>query len=194
MLNFVCCNGLFAQATVSVDLQENSSITINGTSNLLSFSLSQSGDKLSNRNFILKASQIQNKIFLSLNQHSIEVKKFSSKNKMALRDFLKLLKSDTYPTIHIQLNYIENQPGTINNDYLKGVASISLTITGVTKQYLIPISSNKAGDFYTFRGKKKLNIRDFGLIPPIEMLGLLRVNEWIDIDFNLICKITSQDA
>lgn len=191
LLNFASYLALFSQTNVSINLQRNSSITINGTTNLLPFSLTQSGEKLTNRNFTISALQSQNKIILSENEHSIEVRKFNSSNKMALRDFLKLVKSDTYPYIQIQLNYIENQQASISDDYLKGNASVSITITGIKKQYIIPISSNKSGDFFTFKGKKRLNIKDFGLIPPIEMLGLLRVNEWIDIDFNLICKITS---
>ena len=186
---FCCISRVYPQATVNVLLQNNSSITINGTSNLLSFKLSQKGDKLANKTFLITASQIQNKIILSQNQHSIAVRNFDSNNKMALRDFLKLLKVDDYPEIKIQLRYIENMGNVALNDYSKGQASVNITITNVTHQYLIPISSNKSGDLYNLTGKMKLNIKDFGLVPPIEMFGLIKVNEWINIDFNLICKI-----
>ena len=78
---------LSAQITFFVDIQKNSSITINGTTNLLSFKLTQRGDKLAKRNFSINATQIQNKIVLSQNEHSISVNDFNSKNKLALRDF-----------------------------------------------------------------------------------------------------------
>ena len=182
---------LSAQITFYVDIQKNSSITINGTTNLLSFKLTQSGDRLAKRNFSISATQIQNKIVLSQNEHSISVNDFNSKNKLALRDFLKLVKSDIYPTFRVKLNYFEIDPKMINKDQSKANASIELTITGRTKQYNIPITSNREGDSYIIKGTEKLNIRDFGLIPPVEMMGLIRVNEWISIDFNIVCKINT---
>ena len=109
-------NFFFAQNTFSVDLQKNSSITIHGTTNLLSFKLIQTGEKLTKRNFVISVSDSHNKIVLSQNEHSILVKDFTSENKMALRDF--------------------------------------------------------------------------GLDPPVEMMGLIRVSEWINIDFNIICRIS----
>lgn len=189
-LCFIASLGLYAQAKVSVFLQNNSSITINGTSNVASFKLTQSGEKLANKSFLITVSQFQNKLNLNQNQYSIAVRNFDSNNKMALRDFLKLVKSDEYPEIKIQLNYIESQTNSITNDYAKGQASVNITITGVTKRYSIPISSSKSGDLYNLTGKMKLSIKDFGLVPPVEMLGLIKVNKLIEIDFNLFCKIT----
>lgn len=185
---------IFAQATFSVELQRNSSLTINGTTNLLSFKLSQSGDKLLKRNFIITATQNKEKIVLSQNQQSIPVRSFDSKNKMALRDFLKLVKADNYPNFNIQLNYFEIQPKAASAYISKANVSVNITITGKTKQYNIPITSNQEGDLYTLNGREKINIRDFGLIPPVEMMGLLRVNEWIDIDFHIICKISAYNS
>ncbi len=183
-----------AQIPVSVDLQNNSTITINGSSNILSFKLTQTGIKLLKKNFVILATQNQNKIILSQNTHPIMVSSFTSNNKMALRDFLKLVRSDIYPSFQVQLNTIETLPKTANNDYLKGMANVNITITGITKQYFIPITSERKGEMFTFYGSKKLNIRDFGLTPPVEMMGIIRVNEWIDIDFNIICKISANKS
>ena len=182
-------NSLSAQSSLGVDIQKNSVITINGTTNLVSFKLTQSGDKLLKRSFILTATQNQNRIVLSQNEHTIFVKDFNSDNKMALRDFLKLVKADIFPSFHVKLNYIEIDSKDNNKDLSKAIVSVDLTITGKTKQYNIPVKSNHEGDIYNLRGNKKINIRDFGLVPPIEMLGLIRVNEWIDIDFDINCKI-----
>jgi len=183
-------NSFFAQTTFSVDLQKNSSITIHGTTNLLSFKLIQTGEKLTKRNFIITASESHNKIILSQNEHTILVKDFSSENKMAQRDFLKLVKADMYPSFHVKVNYFEIDPNTINTDQAKATVSVDLTITGKTKQYSIPVKSVHDGDNYKLNGNKKINIRDFGLDPPVEMMGLIRVSEWINIDFNIICRIS----
>jgi len=40
---------------------------------------------------------------------------------------------------------------------------------------------------------KKISIRDFGLTPISQMMGLIKVSEWIDIDFHMICKITTSE-
>ena len=190
LLLLISSNFFFAQNTFSVDLQKNSSITIHGTTNLLSFKLIQTGEKLTKRNFIITASENHNKIILSQNEHTILVKDFSSENKMAQRDFLKLVKADMYPSFHVKVNYFEIDPNTINTDQAKATVSVDLTITGKTKQYSIPVKSVRDGDNYKLNGNKKINIRDFGLDPPVEMMGLIRVSEWINIDFNIICRIS----
>jgi len=183
-----------AQTNVSVELDKNSTISIFGTTNLISFKLIQRGEKLTKKNFNITATLNKNKIYLSQNTYSILVTDFTSNNKMALRDFLKLVKSNTYPSFQVQLNYIDLILKTNKNDYLVGNVCVNITITGITKQYIIPISTVKNEDLYTLKGLKKVNIHDFGLTPPIEMMGLIRVNEWIEIDFNIICKITTNKS
>jgi len=182
-------NTVSAQDSIGVDIQKNSTITINGTTNLLSFKLIQRGDKLLKRNFLITATQSQNKILLSQNEHTIIVKDFNSDNKMALRDFFKLVKADIYPTFNVKLNYFEVDPEDNSKEITKALVSVDLTITGKTRQYYIAVKSNHEGDVYNLRGNKKIDIRDFGLVPPIEMFGLIRVNEWINIDFDIKCKI-----
>lgn len=181
---------LSAQTTVKVDLLKKSWLSINGKSNIISFKLIHNGEKLLGKSLTLTTTQNQNKLFLSQNQLAILVKNFSSDNPMARRDFLKLIKSDTYPTINVQLNYLETANGKKIEANSKGDAYVNITITGVTKQYHIPVSANKDGEYVMVDGNKSLNIRDFGLTPPVEMMGLLKVSEWIDLDFHLICKIT----
>jgi len=102
------------------------------------------------------------------------------------------MKSDVYPEIKVQLNYIENQSGL--DDYSKGQASVNITLTGITKHYIIPISAKRSSDFYNLIGKMRLTIKDFGITPPTEMLGMIKVNEWIDIDLNFFCKINPVNA
>jgi len=185
----------FSQTTVSVDLQKNSWLTIRGTTNVISFRLVHEGEKLLGKKITVTTTQNKNKIFTSQNQLSIAVKNFTSENGMARRDFLKLIKSEAYPNLEVQLNYIETLPGKEKDRYARGNAFVNITITGVTKQYLIPVYSNQLGEFVSVDGGKKINIQDFGLEPPVEMLGLIKVSEWINIDFHMVCKLTvNKDA
>ena len=180
-----------AQTLVSAEILKNSSLTISGSTNIVSFKLFQNGDKLSRSKLTIAAAQSQNKITLSQNQLSVVVKNFVSNNPMALRDFLKLLKSDTYPTLQVQLNYLDLRPFSEKEESYSGNALVSITITGITRHYSIPISLNNIGDLYTVNGIKKLSIRDFGLTPQTKMMGVIKVSEWINIDFHMICKINS---
>ena len=180
-----------AQTLVSAEILKNSSLTISGSTNIVSFKLFQNGNKLSRSKLTIAAAQSQNKITLSQNQLSVVVKNFVSNNPMALRDFLKLLKSDTYPTLQVQLNYLDLRPFSEKEESYSGNALVSITITGITRHYSIPISLNNIGDLYTVNGIKKLSIRDFGLTPQTKMMGVIKVSEWINIDFHMICKINS---
>lgn len=178
-----------SQNIVSIDLLKNSTLIINGSTNLLTFKLIQNGDKLLRKTQTVKATEIKNRIYLSDNKLSIAVKNFNSNNKIALDGFLDLLKVDTYPFLNVEFNYLET-PTTEKDATLNTKTLVSFTITGITKQYTIPISATQNGDQYTIKGNKSINIRDFGLIPPVRMMGLVKVSEWINIDFNLICNVT----
>ncbi|HZK68862.1 MAG TPA: YceI family protein [Paludibacter sp.] len=180
---------MLAQSIVTVDLQKSSSVTITGSTNIVSFKLLYPGDMLPKKNFVITATQNQNRILLGQTQLSIAVKDFTSGNKMALRDFLKLIKSKTYPSIHVQLNYIDLKQNFDKSKMIKGNAYADITITGITKKYCFPISSDSDGENYFLNVRKNISIRDFGLVPPVEMLGLIKVSEWIDLDFHIVCKI-----
>lgn len=199
LLILIASQSLSSQTIVSFYLQKNSSLTIYGSTNLLSFKLLINGEKLPRQNFTITATQNRNRTILSENLLSIDVKDFTSDNKMALRDFLKLIKSDIYPNLQVQLNSLEILPNQkISKNFqiaqsaesAYGIATVSITITGVTKQYSVPITFDREGNLYSVDGNKKISIRDFGLIPPVQIMGLIKVSEWIEIHFHIIGKIS----
>lgn len=191
ILCFIISQSVAAQPLVTAELQKNSSLTISGSTNLLSFKLFQSGEKLSRKKLTIATTQSQNNLFLSQNKLSVVVNNFTSNNIMALKDFLKLLKSDTYPTLQFQINYLDTPPISEKEHAYNGTALVSITITGITRHYSFPISFNSNGDLYVVNGKKKMSIRDFGLTPQNKMMGLIKVSEWIDVDFHMIYKVTT---
>ncbi|SHG58689.1 YceI-like domain-containing protein [Flavobacterium fluvii] len=191
VLSFIIFQSATAQSLVTAEIQKNSSLTINGSTNLLSFKIYQDGDKLSRNKFTVATTQNQNKIFVTQNQLSVIVKNFVSTNVLALRDFFKLLKSDISPTLQVQLSSLDLQPINQKGKVYNGQAIVNITITGKTKQYAVPISFNNNGNVYIVDGCKKMSIRDFGLTPETKMMGMIKVSEWIDVDFHIICKIST---
>jgi len=193
VLSFIIFQSAKGQSLVTAEIQKNSSLTISGSTNVVPFRLYQNGDKLSKTKLTLATAYSQNKIFLSQNQLSVVVKNFASSNFMALKDFLSLIKSDKYPTLQVQINYLDIDTISENGDSFKGNALVSITITGITRNYSIPISSKNNGEIYSVDGNKRMSIRDFGLTPKTKMMGLIKVSEWINIDFHVICKVTENE-
>lgn len=173
-----------AQNEFSVKLLKGSSLTINGNTNIVPFKIQLKGDNFPLKNISVSATHRENKIFVSENSFSIDIKKFTSENKMALRDFKKLIKSDRYPEILFEIASLEFENNHCDKESA-GKATGYLIITGIKKEYNIFLSSNKLDNVYYVQGKVKLSIKDFGLTPPTEMMGLIKVSEWIDIAFNL---------
>lgn len=176
------------QTKAVVDLQKSSELTVHGSTNLLTFRLKQSGGKIMEKPLVLTATQNGNRIYLSENKLSIVVENFKSDNFIAQSEFYKLMQTEKYPKLHIEIDYFEmnrDEHGKIKG----GNALLNINITGVNRKYVFPVTTGKDGDLIMATGKKKLTIKDFGLIPPVAMLGMVRVSEWIVIDFDIHCKV-----
>jgi len=175
---------------LAVDVKEKSVLSIQGKSNVVDFQLYQPGERFIRKKMYITASRRDNKLYLSESNLVIPVKNFSSSNRMALRDFHKLVKSDEYPTMHIELDHIElagKPSGTVGN------AVIDVTITDVTRRYIFPVTADRNGNHFTFDVKKEISIRDFELTPPVHMMGMLKVDEWITINLFMECGILPAD-
>lgn len=165
-------------------------LTIQGKSNVVDFKLDQPGEKFIQKQMYITASRRDGKLYLSEKKLEIPVKKFMSSNKMALRDFHKLVKSDEYPVMHIELDHIRLSDEPLDDTV---DALIDVTITGVTRRYTFPVKAEKNGSNFTFDIKKSINIRDFNLTPPVHMMGMLKVDEWITINLFMECDILPVD-
>jgi hypothetical protein len=176
--------------SLAVDVKEKSQLTIHGSSNVIDFKLYQPGDSFLDRKLFVSAVRRGNRLHLSESQLEIPVKDFASGNKMALRDFHRLVRSDEFPSMRIELDHIELP----SNDYPSGGnAVVDVTITNVTRRYIFPVQADKKGSFFAFDVHKKINIRDFNLTPPVHMMGMLKVDEWITINLYLECGILPTD-
>lgn len=175
---------------LNVDVKNKSMLYIEGKSNIVDFQFYQPSEKFIDSKLYITASLRNDRLYLSENSLEIPVKSFSSSNRMALRDFYKLVKSDEYPIMHIKLDHIEltdNSPTAVGN------AIIDVTITDVTKRYFFPVTAGMDGKSLTFDVKKDINIRDFNLTPPVHMMGMLKVDEWITINLFMECEILPVD-
>ncbi|APG59129.1 YceI family protein [Christiangramia salexigens] len=103
---------------------------------------------------------------------------FDCGNKRMNSDFQHLLMSDKFPEIQIRISEIQ----LISDEYLK--TFISVRLAGIEQNYDFPVLLGNN----SFAGKFKLNIRDFGLEPPKKVLGLIEVDEIIEVRFKLMIE------
>lgn len=176
-----------SQQALTVKLKENSKLTINGSTNINTFSFHQTGDKMKQREISLTSKLTGNRLEAGKHQVGIEVREFKSADPIAQVAFYKMMKTDEYPSLYIRLINYELTHSEANNS--KGKATVDITIVGKTLRYEIPVTTGRNSNIWRFKGNKRLSIKDFGLTPPEPVFGMVKVSEWIDIYMDLHCAI-----
>lgn len=172
---------------VMVSLLPESEISIVVFTNLFSFDIKQSGSEITSEPISVEASLEKNKLLLSSHVLPLTIKNFKSENKMAQRDFYKLVNADQYPEMMLEVGYFEF---TKNSDNVyEGDVLLNVTISNVQREYRFPIVASINGDKLSTGGKKRISIRDFDLEPPTALMGMIRVSEWIEINLNIECNV-----
>lgn len=168
----------FSKNQTKVKITNKSEVSIKGKSNVNSFECKY------NPNFIENDLQVSiarnnNKIVLEGAKLSIKSTGFDCAHKMITKDFKTILKAEEYP--HIVLNVKE-----INTIKENITARLDVTIAGIDKEYLVPVSYNQNTN--NVKGQLRLDIKDFKLKSPKKLLGMIVVNDKVDINFNLFLQ------
>ena len=115
---------------------------------------------------------------------SIPVNEFTFSNALMKKDFLKMIKAKEYAAIPIQFKGIKDP--TLFKDGDKQLVAVDITIAGVTKSLNICCRIDKINNNqYKLSGSKSLLLTDFNLKPPTKCLGIVKVENEIQIEFNL---------
>ncbi len=112
----------------------------------------------------------------------IRVKDFDCGIKQMTNEFRDLLQADDYPYLQMILDSIE----PINDS--KFIANISIVLAGVKSEYRIPVEVFDDEHTLICSGKSQVSFVDFNLEPPVKFMGMVKVNEMLDISFNLIIR------
>ncbi len=117
----------------------------------------------------------------------IPVKEFKCTNRYAYNDLLTLLKADQYPFLEIdiprnpEIEYI-----SVNKVIMQNV---SIIVAGVLKKYDIDCKISKvAPEIQILNGTARLKLTDLEIVPPVRLLGIVKVNDEIIIDFAFCLK------
>jgi polyisoprenoid-binding protein YceI len=114
----------------------------------------------------------------------IPVKSLSCGNKGLEENMLKTLKADKFPEIRYQLSTYEIASAADNQVTLKSVGM--LTVAGNQKQIEMIVKTERGADGKAVAvGTQSILMTDFGIKPPVFMLGALRTGNKIVVSFKL---------
>lgn len=165
--------------TFKAFLTPESELIIKGHSNVNNFQCQYEITELSDS---IKVSYSVADDVLSFSKAKLELKNlaFDCGNRGINRDFNKLLKTEEFPKIRIDLISAEKR---IKDSDI--TVMVDITICNISKSFEILVQVNKRNDDLIVCGTLPIDINDFQLEPPKKMLGLVKVSNEIEIDFSL---------
>jgi hypothetical protein len=153
-------------------------VHIHGESNINQFRFSYNTPKLFNR-----AGTHENIVL------SIPIREFAASNPMMYADFLELMKEAEHPLIRISFS----KKQLVNILESEICPDISITIAGITRTYNMNCSIVECADQLYLRGAEVIRLSDFMLKAPAKLMGLVKVNNEINVDFGFIITFTGSN-
>lgn len=156
-------------------------VTVSGTSNLHDWET-----KVTNFDGSLEAVINTGNFIDQINSLSISFysKSFKS-DKSGMDDkIFEALKADTYSTISFKLLEIKDKKMISKVQQFN--ASGNLTIDGVTKKIDLTVLSTVGanGEVY-FQGNKQIDMTEYGVVPPVALLGTLKTGKVVTVNFKM---------
>jgi len=179
-LTTTAANSSFYVYTVVQD----SWVSIEGTTNVNSFRCNAGNDMsggLLNANYDLD----KDAVYFSNASMVLPISSFDCGNRRMNRDFIEALGGTKHPDIEVIL--LETQANGSPGDQANSViATVEIIINGTSNENEVPAIVT-ATDQFTFhvRGVVTLKMSDFNIDPPSPALGLVKVDDSMDVTFNL---------
>lgn len=169
----------------NVRLSDESKLSIKGKSNVNEFRC-QSEHELQQDSLDFTYSVQEDTVTVNGVSLSLEIDQFDCGKRAINRDFRSTLKYQEYPFIEIILNELVLEDPS---DIIPEKALITIRIAGVEQNYEVPLHSfSSSEDHFVVGGNKILYMTDFGLVPPSPLMGLIKVDDELDIEFDLVIR------
>lgn len=162
-----------------------SRLEISGSSNINTFqcrNLSYAGsDTLYEKRGAASHSSLLNGII------RLKAEKFDCRNKLITNDFRRTLNAEEYPEIKVRFLCLRTNKNTPGWGPVNG--EVEITIAGVSRKYDIDCQFLQSGNGKAqLKGEKIVRLSDFGLEPRPKVLGMVKVDDTVKVDFHLIIK------
>lgn len=125
----------------------------------------------------------------------LQSKNFDCHNRKIDADMQKALQADRFPHIKIALVDTSQDPKCLNGgckDWFDVKANVNIRITNVTKSEFVTAKAKVLGpNRVQVVGEKAIQMSAYGIKPPEAMLGMIKVNDWISIHFDMVVQVTT---
>ncbi len=141
--------------------------------------------------FAIKAVTKKNMNYLEEGKILVPIKNLDCGEKMRNNEMLELLKEKDYPYITLDFKELgvadwkksEETGYFASNIYSK----VDISIGGITVSYPVHLRVLKVNENNILAsGSKKIRLNDFKIVPKTYFLGLVKIKELLDIDFELV--------
>ena len=118
-------------------------------------------------------------------------------NRNMNKDLHESLKASQYPSIAIVIQEAGLKSGAVlagGHEWTYITAKAQLTVAGVERSARLKIKAQQTGPgTYRFLSQYTIKMTDFNIEPPTAMLGLIKVNDRIEIHFDLTVAVEETD-
>jgi polyisoprenoid-binding protein YceI len=97
------------------------------------------------------------------------------------------LKADKYPSITYEFISVKSIEKEQKQTTLIINGTLNLAGTSKTTELQLNVSTNELGEII-ISGEKKIKMSDYGIKPPVFMLGLLRVGDQVTISYEVVLE------
>ena len=176
------CDYLMIENSETWLVQASSSITVDGKTNINSFScvVSSYGKIDTLQCDTEKNSYDHYRINSTL---EVPVVNFDCHHKIMTKDLQKTLKAKEFPMLLIDIRYLSKLPRQTVGSISTG--DVMITIAGVNRRYNITFSGKNHQNQIELVGNKTILFSDFGLKPPSKLGGAIKVKNELDVEVKL---------
>lgn len=169
-------------------IKPTSSLHVNGKTNVNSFCC-DSEERFESQDLLYKLGPSKHSVIFEDTEFKIKIKELDCGKRKINKDLFKALRVDEFPYITIHLKEVINtECSDISKcgEWLDFEAVTDITITCETEPIIIPIMV-KILDKHSYRitGGADLKLCDFDIEAPTAMMGLIKVKDDIEFEFDL---------
>lgn len=166
-------------------VQPTSTLTIDGSTNVNTFRCGIDHYTGKDTLVLQEGSPLRKPIFLK-GSVSLKASTVDCGMSVMTKDFNQTIKAKEYPHIIITFKSFERLPNyKQGEENFKGTMTISLG--GTTKQFDVDCMIHpKSSGYFHLSGGRKFLFSDFNLHPPDKMMGLIKIQQELLVQFNLV--------
>ena len=167
-------------------VEKNSSLVIEGSSNINEFTCDVK-QYLNHDTLVFFTDDKMKRLIFQRSAMSIDVSQFDCHQKFITSDLRKTLKYQQYPNMKIHFISMDDPASVLPGQHVTGILDIELA--GVARRMDIKYTvKNQAGNFIQLTGSRQLHFSDFKLEPPQKMAGLIKINQDIKVNVQLLFR------